>query len=121
MGIALSLAKRQQIVKDWKSANNYAEVARKHKVAYHTVRTLCKRYAAEGKVGLQARYANCGPQDIQSDPLIHRAALWLKRLHPLWGAPLIRMKLQQRYPERTIPTARSFQKGRANKECPAPM
>ena len=109
MARTIPLAKREQLVKDWQSTGNYAEVARKHKVAYHTVRTLCKRFESEGKAGLQTRYGNCGPKRIKSDPLMHRTSLWLKRLHPQWGAPFIRMKLKQRYADRIIPSERSLQ------------
>ena len=110
MGRALNLAKRQQIVKDWLSDRNYTQVAKKHQVAYHTVRTLCKRYEAEGASGLQTRYANCGNKSIKSDPLLYRASLWLKRHHPNWGAPFIRMKLKERYEaQHKIPSERSLQ------------
>jgi len=109
MGIALSLAKRQQIIKCWESVKNFAHIARQHQVAYHTIRTLCKRFEQLGKDGIQSRYGNCGPKGIKSDPLIYRASLWLKRLHPKWGAPFIRMKLEQRYKKRKIPCERTFQ------------
>lgn len=60
--------------------------------------------------GLKPRYINCRPQGIKSDQLVYRSALWLKRLHRKWGAPLIRLKLQQRYPERKVPTERTMHK-----------
>ena len=109
MGKALSLSKRHRIVKDWQSIGNYAEVARKHKVAYQTVRRLCKRFEQEGKSGIQSRYINCGPKEIKSDALINRASLWLKRLHPDWGAPFILTKLRERYFDRKIPSERTLQ------------
>lgn len=109
MGKALSLSKRNRIVKDWQSISNYAEVARMHKVSYQTVRRLCKRFEEQGQAGIHVSYSNCGPQGITSDALIYRASLWLKRLHPDWGAPFIIIKLKSRYQDRKIPNERTLQ------------
>jgi hypothetical protein len=39
-----------------------------------------------------------------------RAACWLKRHHPSWGAGLIRDLLQERWPDRAVPDPRSLQR-----------
>lgn len=100
---------REQILKEWQSGKSFVKIASEHKIAYQSVQSWCHRFKKEGKAGLKPRYARCGPQAIKTDPLIYRCALWLKRLHSKWGAPLIRLKLQQRYPEKKIPGERAFQ------------
>jgi DDE superfamily endonuclease len=40
-----------------------------------------------------------------------RAACWLRRHHRSWGAGLIHDLLRQRWPERTVPSPRSLQRG----------
>lgn len=42
--------------------------------------------------------------------LVYRAGTWLKRLHPDWGAPFIKLKLQERYPDEQLPHSRSMQR-----------
>lgn len=84
-------------------------LARQFKVAYNTVRTLYLRYEHEGEAGLVPRYAHCGQTGIRFDPLLYRAACWLKRLHPSWGAAFIRLQLERRYPDRALPAVRTMQ------------
>ena len=43
-------------------------------------------------------------------PLIYRAALWLKRCHPDWGAVLIQMSVQDRYKDVAVPSERTLQR-----------
>jgi transposase len=100
---------REQVISIYKETGNYAEVSRQTDVCYHSVRRLCKRYEREGDHGLIPKYANCGPKEIKSDPLIYRSACWLKRLHGKWGADFILLKLKERYPDRWVPTSRTLQ------------
>jgi len=109
MGKIIPIPKRYQIIQSWKSGSSFTKLSEEYKVAYHTVRTLCKRFEEKGVQGIEPRYLNCGPKTKKSDKLIYRSALWLKRHHQDWGAPLIRLKLQQRYPQRKIPSERTFQ------------
>ena len=110
MPAALPLATRRKIVQGHQAGKSYAELARDFDLAYGTVRTLCRRVAAEGDDGLRPRYDRCGAKRPQADPLIYRAACWLKRTHPRWGAALIRLNLEARYPERAIPAVRTLQR-----------
>jgi hypothetical protein len=41
---------------------------------------------------------------------MQRAALWLKRLHPGWGAALIRLVLKERYRRACLPGERTLQR-----------
>ena len=109
MAAALSLATRRRLVKAYRNGQSYRALAQEFGVSYHTVATLCQRFDQEGEAGLRPRYDRCGSTGIRSDALLYRAALWLKRRHPRWGAPFIQLQLEQRYPDKAMPAVRTLQ------------
>lgn len=109
MGTALPYALRRRIVDDYVAGKSCAALAREHAVSYQSVRILCRRFDQEGDAGILPRYARCGQGGVRSDRLLYRAACWLKRLHPGWGAAFIQIQLEDRYPDRTIPGVRTMQ------------
>lgn len=98
---ALSLGMRQQIVEEKVGGKTLRLIAEEKKRSYSTVCNIWRLHQ-KGE-SLQAKYAKCGPKAPKYSPLLHRASIWLKRLHPDWGAAFISLKLQERYP--TLPTA----------------
>ncbi len=109
MPAAIDRALRVKLVQAHAEGRSYSSLARQYNVAYNTVRTLCIRHAREGEAGLVPRYQACGPKAIKHEPLLYRAACYLKRRHGQWGASMIRLQLQERYPEHTIPAVRTMQ------------
>lgn len=109
MSKTLPLIKRKAIIKDFQKGASISKLSKEHEVCYETVRRLCKRFSDKGESGLLPRYKNCGPQEIKSDPFIYRTAIWLKRLHRKWGAPLIKLILEKRYPNKKVPSVRTLQ------------
>lgn len=107
MGATLPYATRRSIIEGYLNGTSCAALAREFHVAYATARVLCRRFDAEGEAGLLPHH--CGATGIRSDRLLYRAACFLKRRHPDWGAPLIRLLLEQRYPERALPGVRTMQ------------
>lgn len=69
---------------------------------------LSAGYKREGH--LAVAYKRCGPKGVRSERFLFRASLWLKRLHPGWGAGLIRLALVNRYGEAKMPSLRSMQR-----------
>lgn len=110
MGSSTPYHIRQKIVEHKEEGHNLAQISRMLEVPYTTVRGIWQRYEQRGQKGLSTDYSNCGPKDIKSDRLIYRSALWLKRLHPSWGAPYIRTILEQRYTNKHLPSERTMQK-----------
>jgi transposase len=111
MGGALPMHLRSLIVEQYSQGNTtLLAISQQHGLSYATVRTIWKRYKAQGSVGLIPHYNHCGPSKPKSEEVIYRCALWLKRHHPLWGAALIRTILRQRYVHLTLPSERTLQR-----------
>ena len=106
MGAALPYSLRRRIIDGYLAGKSCAALAREFDVAYQSVRVLCRRYDRDGEAGLMPRYDRCGQGGVRSDRLLYRAACWLKRKHPSWGAAFIRLQLEQRYPDRLMPGVR---------------
>jgi transposase len=109
MPIPLPMHVRHQIVEEFCKGKKLIDIAQRYHLCYSTVRGLCKRYKQQGVKGLQPHYDNCG-RPKSTTALIHRAALWLKRLHPGWGAALIRIILKNRYRRAPLPGERALQR-----------
>lgn len=110
MAAALPQDTRRRILQGYLAGQSYSALAQSFKVNYRTVRTLCLRYQREGEAGLLPHYDRCGSSEIRSDALLYRASCWLKRQHPGWGTSFILLQLEQRYPERPLPSVRTLQR-----------
>lgn len=107
MGQPLSMTLRLLLVEQHLQGQSLAQIARSHHLSYATVRTIWQRFEARGRQGLAPDYSRCGRP--RRDDRIYRAARYLKFLHRQWGAPLIRLKLEQRYGS-AIPSVRTLQR-----------
>jgi hypothetical protein len=100
MSIAHSMTVRESIVSQRKSGYSMLEISKNLSISYNSVRTLCQRYASceQSESGIKAallpQYGQCGPQDKAYSIAIIESALSLKRLHPRWGAPRLRLALE---------------------------
>ena len=111
MPSALPVAVRQQIIDLKSKGSTLQSIAQQRELSYSTVRQVWKRYKAEGSKGLVPHYHKCGPSPgSKCTALVYRAALWLKRGHPHWGAALICLILQERYEQMSVPSERSVQR-----------
>lgn len=110
MGQALPLALRQEIVSLRESGKTYRQISEQLHVGYATSKNIWYSYRKQGEAGLQTRYANCGIKTKRSGANMYRIVLWLKRLHPGWGAGRIRIGLLSRYDEKLIPSERTMQR-----------
>jgi transposase len=111
MPSALSAALRRQVVQLYSKGHKLVDICEVLHLSYGTVCKICKRYRQGGAADLAAHYHNCGRKQAQAcGALIQRAALWLKRLHPSWGAALILIKLKARYRHKAFPSERTLQR-----------
>lgn len=113
MPSALPMDVRQRIIELKNKGNSLQSIVNELYLCYATVQRLWKRYKAEGASGLSPHYDKCGScaaGTSRSAPLIYRATVWLKRLHPEWGAALIRISVQDRYKDTVVPSERTLQR-----------
>jgi transposase len=101
---------RQELVRRHQQGEPLTAIAASMQVPYPTVRNWWRRFRLQGELGLQTHYDRCGPQAPKSPPAFYQAALAMKREHPTWGAPLIRIELQRQFPEQPFPQARAMQR-----------
>jgi hypothetical protein len=107
---AIALPIRQVIVQRHQQGQSLGQIALDLQLPYGTVRKLWRRYRDAGQAGLTPDYRRCGRLGPRGDARMIRAACWLKRLHPTWGAVLIRLIVQQRWPDRLVPPERTLQR-----------
>jgi transposase len=107
MGRAIEKGLRDQLILLKQQGKRLSQISEELHLPIGTVNKLSSRYKRAGH--LQVGYSRCGPQGVRSEPFYLRASLWLKRLHPQWGASLIRLKLEERYGSK-VPSGRSLQR-----------
>lgn len=101
---------RQVIVERHEGGETLEEIAQDLGMSFWTVRTLWRRYRDQGAAGLRPDYERCGQKGIRSSRKVYRAAVWLKRAHPKWGAGLIRLLIAEKWPELEVPHERTLQR-----------
>jgi hypothetical protein len=107
MGQAITLGLRHEIIQLHSIGSTYASIASSVGKSYEGVRKIIRQYKSIGVEALKTKYQQS--RDRQSDEVIYRCGVYLKRHHPQWGAPLIQNILCCRYPAKKIPTVRTFQ------------
>ncbi|MBL1178887.1 helix-turn-helix domain-containing protein [Pantanalinema sp. GBBB05] len=110
MPTAIERPIRQLIVERHEQGTTLNEIATTLRLSYWSVRRIWRQYRQHGQAGLETRYARCGHHGVRSERQIYRAAIWLKRRHPGWGAGLIRVILAQRYSPNRLPHERTLQR-----------
>jgi transposase len=108
MGRAIEIGLREQLIALKQEGHRLAAISEQLNLPYATVRNLSARYKQVGHLAVD--YSRCGPQQPTSEALLQRASLWLKRHHPGWGAPLIQLKLRDRYGTDRTPSVRTLQR-----------
>jgi hypothetical protein len=117
---ALPLAVREQILLLHQQQHSTNSICNQMQVSLSSVRRLLRKYNNNPTMDLQPAYNHCGPQKPRSDERLLRAGLWLKRIHPLWGAPLIHLRLEERYCKQKVPAIRTLQTWYRRKGLNAP-
>lgn len=110
MPAATPVAVRQTIVERHQQGQPLAAIAQVLELSFWTVRQVWRRFRTQGPAGLTPAYARCAPPGPRWDPAIPRVALYLRRRHRTWGAPLIRLLWQEKRPGRALPSARTLQR-----------
>jgi hypothetical protein len=105
---AIPPAIRRQIVERHTAGESLRQISREMKMPYESLRKVWRVYRLEGR--LQANYVACGMKGVKANRRVYRAAIWLKRWHPSWGAGLIRQIIQDKWAAERVPDKRSLQR-----------
>jgi transposase len=105
---SLPLPLRRALCRRWQRGQGARDIADALGLAPRTVRRLLRRLRRGGPDALAPRYAV--PRPPRDEAPLRRAALDLRRRHPTWGAPLIRVLLGHDFPRRPLPAARTLQR-----------
>jgi len=96
--MAVPILTREVIVKRRLQGHSLASIAEALNLKYQTVRNIWRRYRLRGVAGLTPDYHGRKRRRTTHRQRSIRAACWLKRHHPTWGARRIRELLQERWP-----------------------
>jgi transposase len=107
---AIPVPIRQKIVMRHEAGESLSKVASDMQLSYDTVRGIWRRYRDRGEKGLKPDYDQCGQKGPRAPKLVHRAAIWLKRAHPKWGATLIKLLIEDKWPTLPVPHERTLQR-----------
>lgn len=109
MARALAVPVRLAVFRRWQRGQTAAEIADALALAPRTVRHLLQRFRRRPE-GLAPAYDRCGWPRPWPDPAVYQQALELRRLHPGWGAGLIRVVLRERWPKAVLPSTRTLRR-----------
>ena len=91
MPSALPMSIRQEIVRRRLDGQELCQIALELGMSYHSVRQIWRTFQQRGLDGLEPRYQLCGRRSTH-DQVVAQACD-LKKLHPNWGAQVIRLEL----------------------------
>jgi transposase len=99
---------RQVILQRAEQGQSAGLIARSLGLVARTVRQLLQRLRNQGRNALAPSYSG-RPHPPQSRTFIEEA-MQLRRLHPTWGAGLVRVLLRRHYPKAPLPAERTLQR-----------
>ena len=107
---AIPVPIRRVIVERHQVGRSLESIALELGLTHDTVRNIWRRFRDRGEAGLIPDHHRCGRRRSSGSGRMIRAACWLKRRHPSWGAGQIRNLLRERWPDRSVPGLRSLQR-----------
>ncbi len=108
MPAAIAMSVREEIVRRRQEHESFRQIAHDLRVSYNATRRIWAQFQAEGQV--EAHYERCRPPAVRKGERVHEQALSLRRLHPRWGAGLIRLELRAQFPAEALPSERTLQR-----------
>jgi hypothetical protein len=107
---ATPLPVREKLWQRAQQGDSPAVLAHTFRLPLRTVRHLLQRFRQAGAEALKPAYrCPTAPADPTA-PAWRAQALDLRRQHPTWGAPFVRVVLQEQYPQQLCPEARTLQR-----------
>jgi len=105
-----SLVIREEVIRLRTSGQSMVSISVELGLHYNTVRSVVKRYNAQGSDGLLPQYGRCGRTRSQSSELSYRLVRWYKHHHPTWGVAYILMQIKEKYPDLVLCVSRVYER-----------
>ena len=100
-------ATRLEIIKRHEEGESLRSISSEMGMSYETVKKLWRHWVKKGSV--EPNYEKVKERGTRQYGDLYELALRLKREHPRWGAPLIRLKLQA-VSQAALPSVRTLQR-----------
>lgn len=126
MGQAISATIRLEVVSAKRTEKlSYGALAKRFKLSYNTVRTICIQYEKHGASSLAPDFSNCGRKISDESERAYRLVRLIDYLHEDWGVPYIITKIEYAFPQLKLQSIRNYQrrlaKERPNGPLPQPV
>ena len=106
---ALPCSVRHEIITLRSQGMGLAEIASQLRLAYGSVRRICRHYRTDPSQALNPDYSRCGRTPSPVARALIQTACQMKREHPTWGAGLIRVQLIKLFADKAVPAVRTLQ------------
>lgn len=110
MARAIAVPVRLVLFRRWRRGQTAAEIANALALSPRTVRHLIQCFRDDELAALAPGYEHCGGEHPWPNQELFADAVNLRRDHPSWGAGLIRVMLQERWPRQPLPSTRTLQR-----------
>lgn len=107
MPAAMPYEIRRQIVERHQAGETLVSISHDLGISYDTVRKIWQHWRRHGK--LTPNYEQARQKGTRKYQAVYDEAVEMKRAHPKWGAQIILLELQQRYPDMDLPSVRTLQ------------
>lgn len=107
MPSALPIAIREEIISRRENGETFRRISQDMNIAYPTVRQIWQHKQKHGY--LHPNYHACRPPHLLKPQVVYDKALEMRRLHPTWGALMIRIHLLELFDEADVPHERTLQ------------
>jgi transposase len=107
MSSPIENATRREIIRRHEQGESLRSISSEMGMSYETVKKLWRHWVKKGSI--EPNYEAAKQRGTRQYGQVYAQAVQLKRDHPRWGAPLIRLKLQAQS-NQTLPSVRTLQR-----------
>lgn len=108
MPAPLPVETRRQIVERREGGETLRTISETMNLSYDTVKKICQHWRKHQK--LTPNYEQARQTGTRKYQTVYGVAIDLKRSHPRWGGTLIRIQLQEQFPDLKLPSVRTLQR-----------
>ena len=104
----IGVEKRRELIKRHEAGETLRVISEDMQLSYNTVKKIWAHWRKYEKV--TPNYEQAKEKGTRRYRAVYDAALAMRQQHPRWGAPLIRVKLEQETLSEALPSVRTLQR-----------